>query len=143
MKERHIGESRSDFDEDKYIIFLQNIIARIAKEDNVVFLGRGSQFILQKDPNVIHVLIVADMEDRIKFIEKIWNISSKEAEKSIQTREKRRDAFLKYFKQGQPNSLGLYHMIVNTSKMSMAEAEDLIVWLMKDFDKRKKEENRD
>ena len=95
-----------------------------------MILGRGSQFILQDDPNVIKVLIVADMEDRIKFMEKIWKVDRREAEKSISTREKRRDAFLKCFEKGHPNSLNLYHLIINTSKISIKEAEDVIVWLI-------------
>jgi cytidylate kinase len=136
--ERHIGESKADFDEEKYVSFLENIIVKIAEEDNVLLLGRGSQFILQNNPNVLHVLIVADLEDRITFIEKSWNIGRREAEKAIQTREKRRDIFLKYFNKGHPSSLSLYHLIVNTSKMKMDEAEDLIVWLVKDFETRPK-----
>ena len=136
--ERHVGESKADFDENKYVSFLEDIISRIAEEDNIVLLGRGSQFILQDNPNVLHVLIVADLEDRIKFIEKIWNVGRREAEKAIQTREKRRDVFMRYFNKGHPNSLSLYHLIVNTSKMEMDEAEDLIVWLVKNFEARSK-----
>ncbi|MDB9822812.1 cytidylate kinase-like family protein [Deltaproteobacteria bacterium] len=132
--DRHIGESRSDFDENKYVSFLEKIVARIAEEDNVVFLGRGSQYILQDNPNVFNVLLVADLDDRIKFLEKIWDVSRKEAEKAIQTREKRRDAFLKYFGKGHPNSLRLYHLIINTSKMSLPLAEDLIISLIKDLE---------
>ena len=135
--ERHVGESRADFDEDKYLIFLDNIIRKIAREDNVVILGRGSQFILQDDPNVVKVLMVANMEDRVRFIEKIWNVSAREAEKSIQTREKRRDVFLKHFHQGPANSLNLYHIIANTSKISLEEAEELVVWLVKYHEKNK------
>ena len=105
----------------------------------MIILGRGSQYILQNNPNVLNVLLVADLEDRIKFIEKIWNISRREAEKAIQTREKRRDAFLKYFGQGHPNSLRLYHLVINTSKMSLAQAEDLIIWMVNNIeDKAKK-----
>jgi len=133
--ERHIGESRADFDEGRYISFLKRIIVKIAKEDNVVFLGRGSQFILQDKPNALHVLVVADLEDRIKFLERIWHVSRKEAEKAIQTREKRRDTFLKQLGQWQPNSLRLYHVIVNTSKMEIDRAEELILWLVKDFER--------
>lgn len=129
--DRHIGESRSDFDEDKYVSFLDNIIKRIAEEDDVVILGRGSQFILQDNPNVAKLLIVADIEDRIKFLENIWNVSSREAEKTIQIREKRRDTFLRYFDQRHPNSLSLYHLIVNTSKTTLDQAEDMVVSLVK------------
>jgi cytidylate kinase len=140
--ERHIGQFRADFDEGRYISFLKKIIIKIAEEDNVVFLGRGSQFILQHNPNALHLLVVADLEDRIKFLERVWNVSRKEAEKAIQTREKRRDAFLKHLGQWQPNSLRLYHVIVNTSKMEMGRAEELILWLVKDFEGRVKQEAR-
>lgn len=134
--ERHVGESKSDFDEQKYIYFLQSIVKKIADEDNIVILGRGSQYILHDNPNVLQILMVADLEDRINFIKNIWNISRKEAEKAIQTREKRRDIFLKYFEKGHPNSLSLYHLILNTSKMDLKQAEDLIVWLVGNFQKK-------
>ena len=120
----------------KYIFFLESIIPRIAEENNVVILGRGSQFILQDNPKVIKVLLVADLEDRIKFLEKIWGVSKREAEKTIQTREKRMDVFMKYFNQGRPYSLHLYHLIINTGKMSLEQAEDMIVWFIQDFEER-------
>ncbi len=134
--DRHIGDSKTDFDEKKYISFLQKIVNRIADEDNVVILGRGSQFILQDRQDIFQVLIVADLEDRVSFIEKSWNISKKEAEKAIRKREKQRDAFLKYFGQGHPNSLSLYHLIINTSKMDFDQAEDLITYMVKSFEKK-------
>lgn len=134
--DRHVGDSKTDFDEKKFISFLQKIVNRIADEDNTVILGRGSQFILQDRKNVFRLLIVADLKDRIEFIEKSWNISRKEAEKAIRKREKQRDAFLKYFKQGHPNSLNLYHVIINTSKMDFDQAEDLITYMVKSFEEK-------
>ena len=126
--DRHIGEDRADFDESRYVVFLENLIKRIAEEDNVLFLGRGSQFILQDNPNAIKILLVADFEDRVKFIEKAMEVNKGKAEKIITTRQKRRDAFSKYFDDRHPNSLSLYHLIINTSKVSLSQAEDLIVW---------------
>ncbi len=134
--DRHVGEERSDFDENKYVLFLEDLIKRIAERDNVVFLGRGSQFILQDNQNAIKILLVADMEDRIRFIEDIWNINRKEAKKAILKREKMRDAFQKYFDQRHPNSLSLYNLIINISKTSLEQAEDIIVWLVKDTEER-------
>jgi len=77
--------------------------------------------------------------DRLKFMEKSWKISRKEAAKAIQTREKRRDAFLKYFKQGHPNSLSLYHLIINTSKMDFNQVKDVVTYLVKNFEEKNKE----
>jgi cytidylate kinase len=134
--ERHVGESKTDFDEKKYITFLQNIVKRIAEEDNIVILGRGSQYILQGRKDVIHLLLVANLEDRIKFLQKIWKLSRKDAEKEILIREKRRDSFMKYFELGPPNSPNLYHLVLNTSKIDFDQAKKTIISFVKDFEER-------
>ncbi|MGD9158147.1 MAG: cytidylate kinase-like family protein [Desulfobacteraceae bacterium] len=136
--EKHVGESKTDFDEKKYITFLQNIVTRIADEDNIVILGRGSQYILQGRENVVHLLLVADLEDRIKFLEKMWKLKKREAEKEIITREKRRDSFMKYFELGPPNSPNLYHMVLNTSKIDFDQAIKIVTNLVKDCEKKNK-----
>lgn len=134
--EKHVGESKTDFDEKKYITFLQSIVNRIADEDNIVILGRGSQYILQGREDVIHLLLVADLEDRIKFMEKIWKMSRKGAEKEIQIREKRREAVMKYFELGPPNSPNLYHLVINTSKIDFDQAKKIVTNFVKDFEKK-------
>ena len=132
--ERYLGDTKTDFDEKKYVAFLQTIISRIADEDNVVILGRGSQYILQGRENVIHLLLVADLEDRIKFLEKIWKISAKDAEKEILIREKRRDSFMRDFEQGPPNSPNLYHMVLNTSKIDFDQVKKTVISFVKDYE---------
>ena len=134
--EKHVGETRTDFDEKKYITFLQSIVNRIADEDNVVILGRGSQYILQNRENVIHLLLVADLDDRIKFLEKSWRMSRKDAEKEILIREKRRDSFMKYFELGPPNNPNLYHLVLNTSKIDFEEVKRIAVLSVRDFEKK-------
>ncbi len=136
--ERHVGETRTDFDEKKYILFLQTVMNRIADEDKIVILGRGSQYILQGRENVIHLFLVADIEDRIKFLEKIWKVSRREAKKEIAIREKRRESFMKYFEQGPTSSPNLYHMILNTSKIDFDQAKKTIISLVLDLDKKMK-----
>lgn len=129
--ERHIGESRSDFDEKKYVAFLKKFVLSIASKDNVVILGRGSQYILPDSPNTIKILLVSDLEDRIKFIEKIWNLKKSEAEHQVVTRQKRRKTFLKNFGTIDPDDPGLYHLTINISKLGLGQAEDIIIDIVK------------
>jgi cytidylate kinase len=136
--EKHVGEAKTDFDEKKYVTFLQEIVNRIADEDNVVILGRGSQYILQRRENVVHLLLVADLDDRIKFLEKSWKMNRKDAEKEILIREKRRDSFMKYFELGPPNTPGLYHLVINTSKIDFDEAKKIVISLVRDFEEKLK-----
>ena len=124
---RHIGEDKSDFDEKRYCLFLKSILPKIAEQDNVVIIGRASQFILQNHPNAIHVLLVASIQDRIRFLEEHWKISRSESEKTVRTRSKRRRSFLKNFDLRDPDDPGIYHMTLNTSKIDLEEAKDLII----------------
>ncbi|MBN1847163.1 MAG: cytidylate kinase-like family protein [Deltaproteobacteria bacterium] len=130
---RHVGQDKADFDEKKYRHFLKTIIPKIAEKDNAVIIGRASQFILQGHPNVLHILFVADMKDRISFLTEHWKVSRAEAEKTIQVRRKWRRAFLKNFDPREPNDPGIYHATINTSKISLEKARDMVVWMAKNL----------
>lgn len=128
--ERHVGESGSDFDEAKYVKFLTKVVEEVAEEDNVVILGRGSQFILRKNPQAVMVLLVAELEDRIKFIMEHYGLGQGKAENMVVRHEKMRTRFLKELYPGNPNDPSLYHMVLNTSLISMEIAENLICELV-------------
>lgn len=132
--DRHVGEARADFDEKKYCIFLKSIMPKIAEQDNAVIIGRGSQFILQGYPNVVHILLVADMDARISFLEKHWRVSKSEAERTIQTQQKRRRIFLKNFDPREPNDPSIYHVTINTSKINLEKARDLVIWMVRNIE---------
>ncbi|MBW2060410.1 MAG: cytidylate kinase-like family protein [Deltaproteobacteria bacterium] len=134
--DRHIGEDRSDFDEEKYAAFLKSLITSIAASGNVVFLGRGSQFILANRPDIINILLVADFEDRINFISEIWDVKKSEAEQTITARQKRRKTFLKAFDPRDPNDPSLYHLVINISRISLDQAEEMIIWLVEKMEDR-------
>ena len=113
--QRHLGEAASDFDEIKYKEFLERVIREVAKEGNAVILGRTSQFILQDDPNVIKVLLVAERPDRIKFMMERYNLEKDKALAMITREERKRARFLHLFHEGDPNDPSFYHMVINTS----------------------------
>ncbi|MBW2140870.1 MAG: cytidylate kinase-like family protein, partial [Deltaproteobacteria bacterium] len=132
---------RADFDEKKYAAFLKSLITSIAASGNVVFLGRASQFILADDPNTINVLLVADLEDRIDFIAKSWNVKRNEAGQTILARQKRRKTFLKMFDPRDPNDPSLYHLVINISRISLKQAEEMIIWFVEKQEGQVKQDN--
>ena len=46
--ERILGKDRGYLDEDKYVETLREVITQLAKDDNIVFVGRGGQYILRE-----------------------------------------------------------------------------------------------
>ena len=128
--ERQTRNSASDFDEKKYYAFLKKVIRQIADDDEAVIIGRGGQFILKNASETVKVLLVARMEDRIKFIMEHYRQSQNQAEQWIKKEEKRRAAFLKQLDPRDPNDPSIYDLIINTTRITLSEAEEMIIGLV-------------
>ena len=128
--DRHLGESGADFDEKRYVEFLTRIVLDLAVEDNVIILGRGSQFILRDRPETLRVLLVAERADRIKFMEQMYNMPPDKAEAMVTRESRKRERFLANFHRGDPNDPSLYHMVLNTSLVPLEAAEEQLTELV-------------
>ena len=137
--DRHLGESRHDFDESKYTVFLKELILRLASKDNVILLGRGAQFIIPDKPNNIKIFLAANMEDRKEFIAETWEVNLSDAEQMILAREKKWRHFLKSLDPRDPEDPCLYSLTLNLSHIDLEYAEEIIVGLIERGENRKGE----
>ena len=124
--ERHVGD-KGDFDSEKYVSFVTRIIKQLAKESDLVVVGRGSQFILPNSELTVKVLLVADLEDRIKFLMDHYQMTKSSAEQLVRLEEKRRVDFLKLFDSRNPDDPSLYTLVFNTSRVTLEETERMIL----------------
>ncbi len=106
-----------DFERKKYIAFLSGIMTTMANEGGYVLLGRGAQFVLQAHSKVLHILLVAEYEDRVKFMVDRYSLSHEEAKKIIKEKEGQREAVASKIFGADIDDPKLYHMILNTSRM--------------------------
>ncbi len=127
---RQVKESWLDLTEEKYLDCVRSVMDRLAARGDVVILGRGGQYILPSGPKIIKVLLVAEWEDRIQFMMGHYNLDREKAEQVVQKEEKRRANYLKAFGSGNPDDPSLYSLVINSSHVSLKEAEDLIVSLV-------------
>lgn len=137
--DRHLGESGQDFDESRYIVFLKELILRLASKDNVILLGRGAQFIIPDKPNNIKIFLAASMEDRKEFIAETWEVSLSDAEQMILSREKKWRQFLKSLDPRNPEDPCVYSLTLNMSHIDLEYAEEIIVGLIERGENRKGE----
>ncbi len=128
--ERLAGESSGYIDEVIYVEKLKEVINDLAKQDNIILLGRGSQFILAERENTFHFLLVADKEARIKFMQRRYNLSDTKAYQEVLGGEKRRKNV--YAKMGCTNfnDPETYHMVLNMSRLTLEQAVNQIVHLV-------------
>jgi cytidylate kinase len=123
---RHVPGISSEFDEEKYRLFLKRVILEVAARGDTVIVGRGAQMILNDRPDVIRISLVAKDEDRIKTLMKRYGYDEKKADTVAYREEKKRLAFLRGFGVADPEDPVLYHATINTSLVGDDGTADLI-----------------
>jgi cytidylate kinase len=101
-------------DDTEYISALEAVVKDLATGQNVVIVGRGSQHILRNNQSVLHVLVIAPIEDRLNRIMAELQVAREEALKYIEETDASRKAFLQRFYQKDFEDPLLYDLIVNT-----------------------------
>ena len=124
--DRILSDERGYIDEEIYVDLLHKIISQIAEEADVVILGRGGQYILRDTEDVFHILLIADKEDRIRFMETHYDLSPSQALQSVNREEKRRVNLYRKFGKENYDQPDLYHLVLNMSKLELEDACDLV-----------------
>ena len=123
-------ENRQDaLDEIIYVDLLNLIIEDIAKNDNAVILGRGSQYVLADRGNTFHILLIAEDGYRKKFLSKKYNLTDEQAISAIKVEDKRRENLYRRFGKKDYDKWNNYHMIINMTKTDLETAIDQICCL--------------
>lgn len=124
--DRILSDERGYIDEEIYVDLLRKIISQIAEESNAVILGRGGQYILRDTEDVFHILLIADKEDRFRFMETHYDLSPSQALQSVSREEKRRVNLYRKFGKENYDQPDLYHLVLNMSKLELEDACDLV-----------------
>jgi cytidylate kinase len=89
-------------------------ILRLAQEGNVILIGRGANVVTSKLDHVLHVRLVASLENRVAQIQKVQAVGRDAALEFIRKEDLGRRRYLKkYFNEEVDNPL-LYHLVLNT-----------------------------
>jgi cytidylate kinase len=116
-------------DVNSFVTQLGAAIRALADQDNVVFLGRGTQLLLADYPQALHVRIYAPLEVRAARIQQSHGLSSQEMALKVvrQADEQRNDWFRHFFPGTSWKDARYYHLMINTMRIPEAIAIDMIV----------------
>ena len=117
-------------DEEIYTDILSQVIIKIADEGDAVILGRGSQFILKDRPDTYHILLVADLEHRIEYVQKRFELTKKQAVLAVAMEDKRRVNLYRKFGKVDYNQTDHYHLVFNMRNLNTAKACDMLCTLL-------------
>ncbi len=114
-------------DEHLAVWLVRRAIEVAHQQGNVVIVGRGGQAILRDKPDVLHVRIEAPLDLRVQRLVERSNVSAREAQHHIQTRDRASAEYLERFYGVNWADSSLYHLIINTGKWSPEAAAQCIV----------------
>jgi cytidylate kinase len=114
------------FTQDRYLKTTQEILKKLASRPGVILLGRGSQVIFKDRPDALHIRLVAPLNIRIKRIQELLKLSTKEAAKHVTELDRSRAAYLRDFYGVNVNEAVYYHLTINSGLMDYAQASEII-----------------
>jgi cytidylate kinase len=125
-----LREDSGYIDEKLYLDYLVLTVVQIADEGDVVIMGRGSQYILRTHPDAYHILLVDDLENRIKRVEKREKVSTEQAARIVTNEDKRRLSLYHRLGKQDYDNPSLYHMVLNMSRLSFHNAFQMVCHLI-------------
>ena len=111
----------------KFIHLLQAVIFDFARKGNVVIVGRGGQILLKNLPGVFHIRVIAPFEDRIRRMAKETGGDEKQAERILRRVDRDSAGFIQSFFDVDWEDPQLYDLVLNTQKMKVETAIQIIV----------------
>lgn len=101
-------------------------ILHLAEVGNLILLGRGANVVTAKLPGVVHVRLVASLETRIAHMQQFEELSRAAAAARVRREDLGRRRYIrKYFQKDVDDPL-LYHLVINSDFVPLAEAARLI-----------------
>jgi hypothetical protein len=110
-----------------YVRMVGLVVRGLAREGNVLLVGRGSQVLLRDHPGALHVQVVAPPAYRLDVVMKRHNLSKREAQSRIRASDRARSDYVRRYHGADWLDPTLYHLVINTAWIPIPVAVDLII----------------
>src|SRR3989442_15925135 len=114
-------------DEETIAKVTERVIQEAAAHGRAVLVGRGAQALLAQRPAALHVYVIAPREFRVKLAIERLGVDPAKAEKGLDDTDRQRDQYVKAnYGRHRQDPLN-YDMVLNTGRLGLEGAVDLIV----------------
>ena len=122
---------------DKLFIAQSQVIKDVAGRDNCVIVGRCADFVVDDANNVdlLYVFIYAVQDFRIRRVKETFNITERQAKDRVIKTDKQRRIYYSYYSNRDWGSMSNYDMCLNTCKLGIKTAANIIINYVKGLDK--------
>ena len=119
---------------DELFVKESQLIKEVSDREPCIIVGRCADQILKDNKNVLKVFIYSDMKNKIDRAVKYYGMDKTKAEKEIIRIDKLRENHYKYYTDKKWKDFSNYDICINSDKVGVEKAADLIVEMAKDLE---------
>ncbi len=120
-------EEVREMDEPECISFMRSAIEGAYQRGDVVIVGRGGQKLLADQPDALHVRVEAPLNERIERVQAREGVKRQVARQRIKESDRASEDYVRRFYDADWSDSILYHLTINTGRLSVEEAACLVV----------------
>ncbi|KPK90150.1 MAG: hypothetical protein AMJ94_10170 [Deltaproteobacteria bacterium SM23_61] len=110
----------------KFLHATQGVLYELASKGRAVIVGRGGQVLLKNLPGILHLRIISPFEVRVKRLVETEKLEEKQAVRFLRQADQDSYGFIHTFFHVNWDDPSLYDLILNTGKISMETAINLV-----------------
>lgn len=112
---------------DRLFLIQSNVIKKVAAEGSCVIVGRCADYILDKNPDAVHLFIHSNDEDKLNRIIHSYGVPEEAAKEAMKKTDKRRAAYYDYYVGEKWGQIDHYDLAIDSSFLGIDKTVDLIV----------------
>ena len=105
---------------------LHHLVESAANSGHVVIVGRGGQVLLADRRDVLHIRVVAPLEQRVAYVVHREGLDTDAARKRVQEKDQTRIRYTQSQFHRQPDDAHLYDLVINTAILDLDSVVDQI-----------------
>ena len=102
-------------------------IKKLASECSGIFIGRCSDYILNDEPDALHVFVRSDMEKKVERVMERYSVEADIAEEMCKRHDKDRSLYYNYYANVKWGDSRHYDLCLNSGKLGIQKSVDLII----------------
>jgi cytidylate kinase len=120
------ADDAGDVDEAAYLQVTRQVIWEVARTHAAVILGRGATFVLDTNPIVLHVLLVAPLQQRIERVMAAEGLTRARAAQQVKDADANRARYIRHYYRKDWLDVAHYDLVLNTAHFAELESTELI-----------------
>jgi hypothetical protein len=110
-----------------YFNLVSSLIYDAAAEDNIIIMGRGGQFLLQDQPNVLNVRVIAPFNLKVSRLPDRQQLALEISRDIVKKHDRNRVEFIRYLFERDISQANWYDLVINTGKFDVESAARMLI----------------